>query len=232
MATKKSKKQNASAIPDARLSQATANHILIMLADIKRLFENEGGVSSALRPSERRRFSSMGMQRAGFVNKVIELWRVNGQFTPSYATTAEMERMFREFNSLSAITTTVRELLDLVTDIRIQTSSDLFRLALSFYDNVQQAATVSRVTEAEAIYAELRQFFRSLGNRPNSNELQLTEEQFIADARAMFKGKKDGKLVVENELPKQEKGKHIVIDEIKDVQERGEITEKVENEEA
>ena len=80
--------------------------------------------------------------------------------------------------------------------------------ALEFYDSVSSAAK-RRIDAAESIHSELAVFFergRYKGDEP-------TEEEEIKDAKALIKGKKDGKMVIENIKPKMTGGKHKVIDE-------------------
>jgi len=198
--------------------------ILKYLSQAKELFRDQ---VNTVTPSERRRFASMGIKRAGFVRKAFELWQINEQFAPGYITIDEMIELNESFDNYTKIVTTAQELIDLATDARIAYSSDLFRFALSFYDNVKQAATISRMPEALAIYRTLNPFFRRTKNTATTGET-LTEKQLVKDAKALIKGKKDGKMVLENEKPHIEKGKHIVIDEIGSVHEKGKITEKFE----
>ena len=174
MSTKKSTENTATG---RNLLPATANHIVTMLADIKALPDNT--ISNSLTPSERSRASSVGMARAGFVRKVVELWRINQQFAPGYFSTTEIIRLNEEFDSYTRIVTTAQELVDLAVDARIVSSEELFRFSLSFYDNVQQAATVSRVPEAQAIYRTLRPFFRAQGRRTKSTGEPTDEAEML-----------------------------------------------------
>ena len=81
--------------------------------------------------------------------------------------------------------------------------------ALEYYAQVQDAAR-RRIDSAESIYAELSTFFRSRGSH---NRDEPTEAEVERDVKALLKGKKDGKIVVENIKPKITGGKHKVIDE-------------------
>ena len=195
--------------------------ILKYLEAAKALFREQ---VNTVTPAERRRFASMGIKRAGFVRKAFELWRVNEQFAPGYVSTEEMEELNASFDHYVQIVTTAQEVIDLATDARIAYSSELFRFALSFYDNVKQAATISRMPEALAIFRTLNPFFKR-GSRTTANGGEPTEKQLLKDAKALIKGKKDGKLLLENEIPHAEHGKHVVIDEMGKIHEKGKIIE-------
>jgi hypothetical protein len=98
--------------------------------------------------------------------------------------------------------------------------------ALEYYSQVQDAAR-RRVDSAESIYNELHGFFRSHGNRHRD---EPTEAEVERDVKALLKGKKDGKVVVENIKPKMTGGKHKVIDETFKVPEialRSSVDEKI-----
>ena len=95
------KKSTASALDERNLSQATANHLVVMLNDAKRLLEDN--INNALTPPERSRASSVGIARAGFVRKVVEIWRTNQQFAPGYITTPEIIRLTKSSTATPAL---------------------------------------------------------------------------------------------------------------------------------
>jgi hypothetical protein len=80
--------------------------------------------------------------------------------------------------------------------------------ALEYYSQVQDAAE-RRIDSAESLYAELHGFFRH-GKR---TEEDPTEAEAERDARSLLKGRKDGKVVIENIKPKLTGGMHKVVDE-------------------
>ena len=94
------------------------------------------------------------------------------------------------------------------TCLFLTNSDEAFRLALMYYNSVRDASR-RRVPGAEAVFQALQLFFR----RQRRVEDEPTEMELKHDVNALLHGKKDGKIVIENETPRVQGGKHVVVDE-------------------
>jgi hypothetical protein len=74
-----------------------------------------------------------------------------------------------------------------------------------------QDAAERRIDSAESIYNELFEFFRH--NPLETEDNPPTQKQAKRDADALIKGKKEGKMILENRKPKLTGGKREIIDE-------------------
>jgi hypothetical protein len=109
-----------------------------------------------------------------------------------------------DFRSLLDLTKQIEEKL---WNIVMQSADIAYTDALEFYASVREAAK-RRVDAAETIHAALSPFFK--------RHRQETEEPTIMKAKRDFNslihGKHDGKLVVENIMPKLSGGKRKIVD--------------------
>jgi hypothetical protein len=93
-------------------------------------------------------------------------------------------------------------------NINVESSDMIYINALEYYSQVQDAAR-RRIDSAESIYNELHGFFRH-GKRTADDP---TEAEVKRDIHSLLKGRKDGKVVIENIKLKLTGGMHKVVDE-------------------
>ena len=181
---------------------------------------------SALSEAERRRLLGSGVRRYGFIDKVSDIAQDNLEFVPPYLDLEQLKKYLRDIENLRNVSITLRKLSRLNADLFLIISDEAFRLALMYYNTVRDASR-RRVPGAEAVFETLQLFFR----RSRRETDEPTEMEVQHDVNALLHGKKDGKIVIENETPHMQGGKHVVIDEThKDKQnfresESGEIVE-------
>jgi len=188
------------------MPMATINHINRMLNDMRSLLDS---YSQHLRALDRRRLNGVGIKKLGFIERAFELASENEDFLPHYLTLQRFDddiQYFLAFRSLYDLTKQIEEKL---WNVVIQSADIAYTDSLEFYASVREAAK-RRVDPAETIFRELSVFFKSRGTRSS----EPTEKQLERDAKALIRGKKDGKLIIENIKPKLTGGKHKVIDEI------------------
>jgi len=187
------------------MPMATIRHINAMLNDMRGLLDR---YSQHLRALDRRRLNGVGIKKLGFIERSFELASENEDFLPHYLTLQRFDddiQYFLAFRSLFDLTKQIEEKL---WNVVIQSADIAYTDALEFYASVREAAK-RRVDPAESIFRELSVFFKSRGTRSS----EPTEKQLERDAKALIRGKKDGKIVIENIKPKLTGGKHKVIDE-------------------
>jgi hypothetical protein len=215
-ATKKApakKATNAKAKPAIRRPDANQPPDLVtlnnMTSTILNIIQALNNYAANLRALDRQRHNGVGLRRLGFIEAALRLSTKFPQYFPHWLNTAKFQADLDIFNAVRSLVEVCRSLEEKAWNINVEASDMVYTDALEYYSQVQDAAR-RRVDSAESLYNELNGFFRSHGNR---NRDEPTEMEVERDVKALLKGKKDGKVVVENIKPKMAGGKHKVIDE-------------------
>ena len=165
-------------------------------------------VENSLSLVERLRKLGSGVKRYGFIDKTSDVAADNMQFAPRMFDDNELKELVRQIEELRNLLLTLNQCSRAVNDLLLIAGDRSFQLALMYYNSVRELAR-RRVPGAEQAFRMLQPFFRH--GRRQSDE--PTEHDVERDVRALLHGKKDGKIVIENEKPHIVKGKHVVIDE-------------------
>ena len=194
--------------------------------EIARKQFHEGTAEHALTDAERRRLQGSGVRRYGFIDKVSDIALANPEFIPPFMSEVELKRLIRIIEILRNISVTVQQLNRITNDELLIYGDAAFQEALKYYNSVRDASR-RRVPDAQPLFRILQQFFR----RPRLTSDKPTEQEVERDVKALLHGKKDGKIVIENEKPHVTGGKHVVLDETRQNKgewketEQGEISE-------
>jgi hypothetical protein len=164
--------------------------------------------SVELSQSERRRLQGAGTRRYGFIDKISDVIPVNPQFLPSNVSEPEYKELIRKFEVIRNITIVLRQILRVVSDMQLIMGDEAYRLALSYYGAVRDAAR-RRVPGAQELFNVLRTFFVTM-RRTREEPTEMEVERAV---RGLERGTRTGKIVIENEEDKIVKGRHIVIDD-------------------
>ena len=162
-----------------------------------------------LRALDRQRHNGVGLRRLGFIEAAFRLSTKFPQYFPHWLNTPKFQADLDIFNAVRSLVEVCRSLEEKAWNINVEASDMIYTDALEYYSQVQDAAR-RRIDSAESLYNELHGFFRNMG--PHEGE-QPTQKKAKRDAVALIKGKKDGKMILENVRPKMTGGKHEVIDE-------------------
>lgn len=81
----------------------------------------------------------MGDKSIAFVDKALEMARLNKELVPAYLDIAEVEKDFKLANDLAAIMFEVESLHEKIRNTYLAAGSDAFYGALSFYDGLKAA---------------------------------------------------------------------------------------------
>jgi len=187
------------------MPMATINHINRMLNDMRSLLDS---YSQHLRALDRKRLNGVGIKKLGFIERAFELASENEDFLPHYLTLQRFDNDIQYFLAFRSLYDLTKQIEEKLWNVVIQSADIAYTDSLEFYASVREAAK-RRVDPAETIFRELSVFFKSRGTRSS----EPTEKQLERDMKALIKGKKDGKIVIENIKPKLTGGKHKVIDE-------------------
>jgi hypothetical protein len=179
------------------------------LGDVFNIYFDEIINETVMSDAERRRLLGSGVRRYGFIDKVADVASVNSEFAPPFLNINDLKDKLRVIEELRNVGTRLQQLLRFNNDLLLSVGDDAFRQALSYYNTVREAAR-SRTPGAVQVFQTLQLFFR----RMRGKSLEPTEPEIERDVRALLHGKKDGKIIIENEKPHLVGGKHVVVDEI------------------
>jgi len=188
--------------------EEAVNDLYLKLRDEIRLDLNAWVSGPELSNAERRRLQGASHRRYGFIDEISDVMQTNARFIPSNVDEGTFKLDIRLFEVVRNINIMLTQMQRTVQDIQLVMADDLYRQALSYYGSVRDAA-IRRVEGAQALFELLRSFFhrrRQQGDEPTEHEVER-------DVRALLHGRKDGKVLIENEHPHVEGGKHTVIDE-------------------
>jgi hypothetical protein len=168
--------------------------------------------SANIRALDRSRLNGVGIKKQGFIENTIESAAASPQFLPPYLDMDKFQDDFQYFVNLKTIYEMVVQLKEFIWNLVTQSADVSYTDALEYYASVREAAK-RRIDGAESIYRFLEPFFKRMGTRSENGEKPETQKQQLRDAKAFIKGRRDGKLVIENIRPKTTVGVHKVIDE-------------------
>jgi hypothetical protein len=161
-----------------------------------------------MRALDRRRLNGIGIKRQGFTDRAFMLAQDNPEFLPHWLTIEKFSEDMEQFTGLRNLVDLTKQIEELLWNLTMQASDMAYTDALEFYSQIQDAAR-RRIDAAESPYEELHAFFRH-GRRTADDP---TEAEVERDIHSLLKGRKDGKVVIENIKQKLTGGKHKVIDE-------------------
>lgn len=125
-------------------------------AALKSLKDTLGPVLISLTPDEKKSMLILGDKTLSFVNKNLMYSNQNPEFIPSYLNQNDWSVDMQAWNDLAPINSQLKELNSLLNDTIALCGNEAYRQALTYYNNVKQAAK-DNVPSAKPIYEELKQ---------------------------------------------------------------------------
>jgi len=188
----------------------TLNDLLAIKSGIMGVLDQiSDSIDYDLSTVERLRKKGSGIRRYGFIDKTSDIALDNSQFAPQMFSASELKDLVRKIEELRNILLAANQFSRSINDLLLITGDEAFQLALMYYNSVRELAR-RRVAGAEATFRTLQPFFA----RGRRHDQEPTEPEVERDVKALLKGKKDGRIVIENEKPQLTGGKHIVVDEV------------------
>ena len=170
--------------------------------------------NTVLTTAERRRLLGSGVRRYGFIDKVSDVAEENLQFWPVSANLQEsLKNRMREIEVLRNLLVWLRTTERAVGDLLLLAGDDAFRMANTYYATVRTAAR-RHLPEAAQVFQMIELFWR----RPRRTTAEPTIPEVERDVRALLRGTKDGRVLIENENDRVVKGERVVIDETGEVE--------------
>ena len=176
--------------------------------DILFFIDNLDNYAAHLRALDRQRHNGVGLKRLGFIEAAFRISSKFPQYFPHWLNTPKFKADIELFNAVRSLVEACRSLEEKAWNVNVEAADMVYTNALEYYAQVQDASD-RRIDSAETLYRELKTFFERGGYKGD----EPTQEEEVRDAKAYIKGKKDGKMILENRKPKLTGGKHEVIDE-------------------
>jgi len=140
-----------------------------------------------LLPGDRRqlRGMSIGMRRISLVEIGIRLVSLNPRFLPSIISIEDFETRRDNFERYRSLLSKMRVLQEIINDILLVSSSELYRIILDFYHIVESysRSTMPGSEGAKAIYDELRPFFLEFRHGMNRTHNTQAKEEIDIEVR-------------------------------------------------
>jgi len=161
-----------------------------------------------MRPLDRRRLNRVGIKKQGFIQRTFEYVMENPELLPRYLTEERLRKSHDYFIRTSVLNDLCKQIKELLCNIKAKAADMDYTNALDFYAAAREAAK-RRVDGTETIYNDLETFFK----HKKPADAKPTKKETLRNAGALMKGKRSGKINIENVKPKLTGGKHTVIDE-------------------
>jgi hypothetical protein len=162
-----------------------------------------------LTPEDRRRMLSAGIKSQGFIGRAYTNAVANPALLPQYLTIQKFKTDVVDFERMITLYSSIQQFEQDVCDSLAVVGDAAYHDALAFYSEVKQA-TAQRIPGAEAVYNDLKTYFK----RSKSKSDKPTEAQIERDVRALLHDTKEGKVLIENEHPAVSGGERKVVDEV------------------
>ena len=206
--TKKSQPKSAETEGNGRDLYFTVSFMTAMLADVQKIirtFESQSHYS--LTAADRRRKIGSGIRNYGFLDKTSDLAEAFPQYHPPKFDMKEFRELGENVEFCRNLLAMLNEFTRVVSNSLLVYGDEAFRMALRFYGSVQELARGGD-EGAVAVFNMLRPYFRRqrIADAPTDHEVET-------DVHNLLHGIKDGKIVIENEHPHLDGGKHVVVDE-------------------
>ena len=167
-----------------------------------------------------------GFRNFGFLTAANNSANNNPEFVPPFMDLNAYNKVEEDFLFMRDVVERLNSLTsDALTSMNIL-GNEAYSLSLAYYAFVRQVAMRTNNPQAESVFNYLREFFRRR-NMPNVD--QPTEHQLERDIHALLHDKKDGEIVIKNEIPHTIGGVHQVVDDTHKtkIAESGKIEERI-----
>jgi len=193
----------------AHTRNLTVDDLLTIKEALQGLLDQvENAMDFNLSSVERLRKRGSGIKRYGFIDKTSDIAIDNTQFAPRMFDADELKNIVRKIEELRNVLLDANQFARAINDLLLIAGDEAYKLALLYYGSLREQARRG-VQGAQQTFRILQPFFRT-GRRPGE---EPTEHEVERDLKALLHGKKDGKIVIENERPHLVGGKHVVVDE-------------------
>jgi len=207
LSAKASAKVDTDLFPDTYLALRTAMNFLLQI------------IPENLVPAMRRRLQGAGVRRYGLIDKTLDYAEKNIHYVPVTFDLVALKEAKRKIEELRDLQVVNEQIGRLIADGLLVYGNEAWNQTLLFYTSVREQAR-RNVFGAKELYDQLSPLFRK-----HSRKGEPTDMEVERDLKALLHNRKDGEIIVKNEIPHLEGGKHVVIDETHKASERWKATE-------
>lgn len=193
---------------DGTDTQIVFEKITELIDTAKELFADN---AATLSPAERQRLIASSVRNIGFIQASYLSAEGHHTFLPPYlamdAYTADKD----DFERKRALWTAINDFAQEVSDSMLEASDVVYRDSLAYYNTLKEAVK-QKVAGAEGEFNLLKSYF----TRPkaSSSGAGPTEAQIERDVRSLLHGTKEGKIVIEKDIPAAKKAHLAVRDNV------------------
>jgi hypothetical protein len=163
---------------------------------------------SFLTDSQRKRKVGAGNKNYGFIDKASDLAETNKEYAKFFRI-ADLKNCIRNVETCRSLAEMLTGFWRAVTNTMLIYSDDAYSMALLFYNNVKEMAKRGDPM-AKALADTLKTYFK----RKPSDSKEPTHKELLRDIKALERGTKDGRIVIENISPKVTGGVRKVVDDV------------------
>ena len=166
--------------------------------------------TTELNTSDRMRLLGSGVRRYGFIEKTADVAGDFPQIWPGLVEdTGKLKELVGEIEVLRNLLVWSRWVTRVVQGLLLIAGDDAFRLAGAYYAAARDGAR-RKNPEAVQVFDMLRLFWK----RPRRITEEPTLPEIERDVRALMRGTKDGKMIIENESPHMTGGVREFVDNV------------------
>jgi hypothetical protein len=175
---------------------------------LKSLMDSFKNISNNnLTDTQRRRKIGAGVKNYDFIEKTAELIKANPRYAQFFEP-VDLINSIRNYDKCCDVSVILQAFDRSVTNSALVYSTAAYTMSLIAYNTLKELSRRGDSAAAE-LFKALQPFFKKTKRDP----AKLTEKKLEKEARALLRGKKEGRIVVENIKPKLTGGKRKVIDE-------------------
>jgi hypothetical protein len=162
---------------------------------------------SSLTDAQRKRKVGAGNRNYGFIDKASDLAESNPEYVQFFRIT-DLKNCIRNVEMCRNLAELLLGFWRAATNTQLIYSDDAYSMARLFYNNVKEMGRRGDPM-AQELYRTLKTYFKK--SKPEKDE--PTNKEILRGVKALERGTKDGKIVIENIKPHMTGGVHKVVDE-------------------
>ncbi|MDR0559638.1 MAG: hypothetical protein LBG92_05675 [Prevotellaceae bacterium] len=204
--TLKAALKNAPDGAERAITPTVLAEILELVDAAKELFEQ---FAVTLSNAERRRTLGTGVKSIGFIQSAYLSAQTRSELMPSYLSLAQFSDDKDDFERKRELDSALSVFEKEAYDSMLVAGDVVYHDALAYYNTLKEAAK-NKVPGAQHEFDLLKNYF----HKSSSASAEPTEAQIERDVRSLLHGTKEGKIVIEKDIPAVEKAKLHVQDNV------------------
>jgi hypothetical protein len=204
--------KNRGAAGDRTVTPTMFTELIELIDAAKELF---AGNAVTLSPAERQRLIASNVRNIGFIQASYLSAEGHPSFLPSYLPMNTYIADKDDFERKRALWTAANDFAQEISDSMLEASDVVYRDSLAYYNTLKEAVK-QKIAGAEGEFNLLKTYFaraKSSSSSESSNT-GTTEAQIERDVRSLLHGTKEGRIVIEKDIPVAKKAHLAVHDNV------------------